>query len=177
MMVAVAEQAVDHGQPFEIVAQAVIVRLGDGAVKLDRLLSDQPAGLGDLHLRRRHRAGARRPIVPIGRTVTPALSAASILAALSAAVLNRPSRRAVALFMEDGLPVLAVLLGRGQPGHDLGLDAGRQVIGDEGADVTSRKARSSGLGSRFMGLSLAGGARGMLRSSDVQRQGWLRCSI
>ena len=48
MMVAVAEQAVDHGQPFEIMAQAIVVCHGDGAVKLDRFLTDQPAGLGDL---------------------------------------------------------------------------------------------------------------------------------
>ena len=57
-----------------------------------------------------------------------------------AAVLDGPARRAVALGMEDGLPVLAVLLARGQPGHDLGLDAGRQVIGDEGADVIAEGA-------------------------------------
>ena len=44
MMVAVAEQAVDHGQPLEIMTQTIVVGHGDGAVELDRLLTDQAAG-------------------------------------------------------------------------------------------------------------------------------------
>ena len=57
MVIGVAEQAADHGQALEIMAEPVVVGHGDGAVKLDRFLADQPPGRGNFHFRRRDGAG------------------------------------------------------------------------------------------------------------------------
>src|SRR5204863_7765477 len=55
MIIGVAEGVLDHGQPFEIVADLGFHGHADAAMKLDRLLADKFSGLADLNLRRRNR--------------------------------------------------------------------------------------------------------------------------
>src|SRR5882724_8590673 len=67
VVVGVAKAVFDHGQPLEVVPDLGFLGHADAAVKLDRLLADELAGLADLHLGGGHRSGAFLGAVEIGR--------------------------------------------------------------------------------------------------------------
>src|SRR5260370_13430974 len=61
MMVGVAEQAVDHGDALEVVANLVLHGHANAAVELDRALADDAARAADLDL------GGGDPLAPLRR--------------------------------------------------------------------------------------------------------------
>src|SRR2546430_12573731 len=67
VVVGVAKGVFDHGQPLEVVADLGFLGHADAAVKLDRLLADELAGLADLHLGRGDRGRTFLGAVEIGR--------------------------------------------------------------------------------------------------------------
>ncbi len=65
MVVGVAEQPLDHRHALEVVADLVLLAHADPAVQLDRVLTDEPARLGDLHFRGGDAAAARDRIAAL----------------------------------------------------------------------------------------------------------------
>ena len=55
VMVDIAVERIEHGQPLEVMADIEFVGHAHAAMKLHRLLADEAAGLADLHLGRRGR--------------------------------------------------------------------------------------------------------------------------
>src|ERR1044072_4802099 len=66
VMRGVAEVRGDRGDALEIMADSVLHRHADAAVKLRGLLADQPAGIADLHLGGRDRLPSRGRGVVLG---------------------------------------------------------------------------------------------------------------
>ena len=58
MMIDIAVQRIEHGQPLEVMADIQFLGHADATMNLHRFLADRTPGLADLHLGSRRRLGA-----------------------------------------------------------------------------------------------------------------------